>query len=414
MRRLIAALICTSGLAADIANGNYFPMGDRAAFMANTACADGRSSMAVFFNPGALGFVERSKIALSGNLYFNLWSDFEPLVRYNGESQNVRISGFNSVPNSAVSIYKWGETTLAVSVLVPEFYQSGTLQKINLTGYNAVLQFDTRQQDLWLGVTVARVWREKYGVGISVFGTRYTSYLATSLTGNYLVSGSPVSATAILHRDGAAHSVESVIGFYWKPESWLATGIKLSPPGIRINGSGTYYSGLTVTSGSAQASLVEDKPDLSYYYHRPAQLSLGLQIEPITGLRWYLDGNLQFPVSFQELPGASQPGNYDLQTTMRFSSGLEYQFNKTWSALSGFGFFPSAVPAVEPRYAGQSRLTGFLVSGGLIYSDEHVRTGLGAFYLFMDGGQQVDTTAGNTTHLQQRGLGALLTSSYEF
>jgi hypothetical protein len=407
-------LLLATRASADIANGNYFPIGDRTAFLANTACADGRSSMAVLFNPGALGFVEKSKIALSGNLYFNMSSNYEPLVRFNGEGQNVRISGFNSVPNSAVSIYKWGETTLAISVLVPEYYQSGVLQKINLTGFNAVIQFDTRQQDLWLGASLARVWREKYGLGFSVFGTRYSSYNAMSIAGSYVIGANQATSSSISHTEGAAHSVETVLGFFWKPENWLSTGVKFSPPGIRLQGSGTYYSSTVITTAGAQSATTEDRPDQRYFYQRPAQLSAGVQLQVLDQWKWYVDLNMQFPIAFQEMPAVASTASYNMQTTVRASTGLEYQINKTWSVLSGFAYLPSAVPAIEPRYAGMARLTAFLVTAGVIYSDEHVRTGLGAFFITAQGGIQIDATANNTANLGLTGLGALLTSSYEF
>lgn len=299
-------------LFADLANGRYLPIGDRSAFMANTGVADGRGSMAVLFNPGALGFVERSKIALSGNLYFNQWTDFDPLVRYGGESQSVRLSGFNSLPNSAVSIYKWGETTLAISVLVPDFSEIGTLQKIDLTNYKAVVQFNSKEQDLWIGATIARVWREKYGIGLSVYGTRYARRSAVSVIGSVASGGNSTELTSILNIEGAAHSVESVLGAFVKPASWLAVGLKFAAPGIRVSGSGSYYASTRATQGATQITQTEDKPDISYYYRRPAELSLGVALFPREDLRWYFDTNLQMPVTFEETPSASNQGLYDL------------------------------------------------------------------------------------------------------
>ncbi len=403
-----------SPLFADLANGRYLPIGDRSAFMANTGVADGRGSMAVLFNPGALGFVERSKISLSGNLYFNQWTDFDPLVRYGGESQSVRISGFNSLPNSAVSIYKWGETTLAISVLVPEFSEIGTLQKIDLTNYKAVVQFNSKEQDLWIGITVARVWREKYGIGLSVYGTRYARRSAISVIGSIASGGSSAELTSILNIEGAAHSVESVLGVFVKPAAWLAAGLKFAPPGIRINGSGSYYESSRANIGATQNIQTEDRPNIGYYYSRPAELSLGVALFFREDLRWYFDANLQFPLVFEELPSASSRGLYDLRLTPRISTGLEFRMTPAWSILSGIAILPSAVPALEPRYAGRTKATQFLGSAGIIYSDEHVRTGLGAFYLYADGAQQVDATPGNTNHIRSIALGALLTSSYEF
>jgi len=401
-------------LFADLTNGRYLPIGDRSAFMANTGIADGRSSMAVLLNPGALGFVERNKISLSGNLYFNQTTDFDPLVRYGNESQSVRISGFNSLPNSAVSIYQWGDTTLAISVLVPEFSEIGTLQKIDLTSYKAVIQFNSKEQDLWIGASLARVWREKYGIGLSVYGTRYARRSAISVIGSVISGSSAAELTNILNIEGAAHSIESVVGVFIKPAPWLAAGLKFAPPGIRFNSSGSYYQSGRVNIGAMQSIQTEDKANIGYYYNRPAELSLGMAVFLNEELRWYFDANLQFPIVFQELPAASNPGLYDLRLTPRFSTGLEFRMTPAWSVLSGFAMFPSALPDLEPKYAGRIKTTQFLGSAGIIFSDEHVRTGLGAFYLYADGEQQVDTTVGNTSHIRSVALGALLTSSYEF
>ncbi|MBN8221984.1 MAG: hypothetical protein J0L53_13755 [Spirochaetes bacterium] len=385
---------------ADLANGRSLPIGDRSAFMANTGVADGRGSMAVLFNPGALGFVERSKIALSGNLYFNQWTDFDPLVRYGGESQSVRLSGFNSLPNSAVSIYKWGETTLAISVLVPDFSEIGTLQKIDLTNYKAVVQFNSKEQDLWIGATIARVWREKYGIGLSVYGTRYSQRSAVSVIGSVTSGGTATELTSILNIEGAAHSIETVLGAFVKPMPWLAAGLKIAAPGIRISGSGSYYASTRATQGATQSIQTEDKPDIGYYYRRPAEFSLGFAVFARDDLRWYFDTNLQMPVTFEESPSASNPGLYDLRATLRLSTGVEYRLTPAWSFLSGGAFLPSAVPALEPRYAGRTRATECVGSAGIIYSDEHVRTGLGAFYFYADGDQQVDATPGNISHIR--------------
>lgn len=100
--------------------------------------------------------------------------------------------------------------------------------------------------------------------------------------------------------------------------------------------------------------------------------------------------------------------------TCRLSTGVEYRLTPAWSLLSGVAFLPSAVPALEPRYAGRTRATQYVGSAGIIYSDEHVRTGLGAFYFYADGHQQVDATPGNISHIRSTAVGALLTSSYEF
>lgn len=414
LARCFLLCIATCPISADLANGRYLPIGDRSAFMANTAVADGRSSMAVLFNPGALAFVERNKIALSGNLYFNSWANFDPLVRFGSESQSVELSGFNSVPNSAVSIYRWGSTTLAISVLVPEFSEIGTLQKVSLTNYNAVIQFNNKEQDLWIGATIARVWREKYGIGLSLYGTRYARHSAISVIGSVVSGTNSAEQTGITNIEGAAHSVESAVGIFVKPVTDLSLGLKFSPPGIRINGSGSYYQSSRTYVGATQNIVTEDRSALDYYFYRPAEMAIGVSYSLLDNLRWYFDANLQFPISFQELPGASSPGNYDLQTTLRFSTGTEIVLSKAWSILAGGAILPSAVPAVEPKYVGRTRTTTYLFSTGLIYSDENVRTGLGAFYLYADGQQQTDATVGNVSNVRTLALGALLTSSYEF
>lgn len=401
---------CQKSLHADALNRNFLPIGDRSAFMANTAVADGRSSMAVLFNPGALGLVEKSKISLSGNLYMGFRGDFEPFLRAGNENANVSVSGFNSLPNSAVSIYKWGETTLAASVLVPDYSEVSTIQKISLTNYNAVVVFNGKEQDLWLGLTLARVWKQKFGVGLSVFGTRYTRDTASTVAATVGAPGSTANIAAVISNKGAVNAIQSIFGIFFRPYGWLSTGLKFAAPDIRINGTGAFYE--QIQSGATV--IVQDLPNQNFYYQRPADLSLGGELTVSEYLRIYLDASLQFPVSFQQMPGIPTPGRYDLQLAPRLSSGFDFRFNNAWSALCGFSWIPSAMSAPEPKYVGITRATNYLTSAGIIYSDAHVRTGLGAFYLYSDGVQQLDSTAGNTGVVRTYGVGALLTSSYEF
>ena len=378
--------------------------------MANTAVADGKSPMAVMFNPGALGLIEKSKIALGGNLYMNFTGEFAPFVRYGAESANISLSGFNSLPNSAVSIYKWGETSFADSVIVPDFLEISSIQKITLTNYRATVIFNGREQDLWLGLSVARVWRQKFGVGTSAFGTRYTRDTASTVAATIGAPGSTVNIAALASTKGYAHGVQLIAGMYFKPYDWLGTGLKFSAPDIRVNGKGDYFEQAIVGA----VVVTQDLPNRNFYYQRPADISLGSEVTIAEYLRWYFDASVQLPLSFEQMPGIPSPGRYDLQLTPRIATGFDFRFNRAWSTLCGFAWIPSAMPPLEPKYANITRSVNYLTSVGIIYSDEHVRTGLGAFYLYADGSQLLDSTSGSTSTVRTTGFGALLTSSYEF
>lgn len=411
---LLYLLFLHAPLYADIYNRNYLPMGDRSAFMANTAVADGKNSTAVLFNPGTLGFVENSKVSLSGNLYFNFDVHYEPFFRFNNEGANLKVSGFNSLPNSAVSIYHWGENTFAFSVLVPDFIEISTLQKIVLTNYGGVMQFNGKNQDLWVGGTWARKWRDKFGVGISVFGARYSRQAASAVNAAIMFNSVPVDVSAVENMNASSVSIESVMGVFFRPFEKIALGLKFAPPGIRVSGSATYFSMTkSFVTGTVMTQL-EDRANVDYYYRRPADASLGTEIILHENLRWYTDLSLQFPLEFEETPGISKPGYVKLEYTPRISTGFDIHIYKFFSIMTGFAWVPSALAPLEPRYDGKSRATNYVTTVGIIYSDDHVRTGLGAFYLFADGEQQLDKTAGNTGAIRLRGVGALLSSSYVF
>lgn len=383
--------------------------------MANTGVADSKSSMAVLFNPGTLAFVENSKIALSGNLYFNYDVQFLPFVQFEGDSANTTVTGFNSIPNSAVSIYKWGENSLAFSVLVPEFQEISTLQKIQMRNYDGVIQFNGKTQDLWLGLTWARKWHDKYGVGVSVFGTRYTTETAIATSANVLVNNTlPVTAYVMENEKFSALSVESVMGVYFRPTSDLSLGLQFAPPGIRLSGSGSYYlQERSFVSGTMMTNIV-DHAKLDYFYRRPANAALGVEYRIHETIAVFFDAGLQFPLSYQAKPGLKNPEYIELRYAPRISLGTDVRVYKEFSLMAGFAFIPSAAPPPEPKYEGNSRDTTYLATAGLIYSDAHVRTGVGGFALYADGVRQIDSIPGNVGSVRGLGIGALLSSSYEF
>ncbi|MBL8033154.1 MAG: hypothetical protein JNJ69_05615 [Leptospiraceae bacterium] len=412
---LFTVLLLTAPPAfSDLGNRNAMPIGDRSAFMANTGVADGSSSMAVLLNPGTLGFVDNSKISLSGNLYFNFDVKYSPFLRFNNDSADINVNGFNSVPNSAVSIYKWGENTLAFSVLVPDFQEISTLQKVRMTNYDGVVQYNGKTQDLWVGATFSRKWREKYGIGLSLFGTRYSTQSAADISASVVLGNLPVAINIMENRQGAAISLESVIGIFFRPTERLATGLKFAPPGIRVSGSGSFYSVNRNVVNGVVSTTIDDRQNLDFYHYRPADGSLGGEFRFSDELRWYLDASLQFPLQFQAMPAASDPKNVQLQYTPRLSTGLDIHVYKFFSVMTGLAWIPSATAPLEPKFRGNSRAANYLTTLGIIYSDRHVRTGLGAFVLYADGVQQIDEKEGNIGAIRAIGTGALLSSSYEF
>ena len=398
---------------ADIASRNYLPIGDRSALMANTAVADDLTAMGVLFNPGTLAFARKNKIALSGSLYFKYSVTYDPYPVYQSYGQSITFSGFNSIPNSVVSLYRFGSHVVALSVLIPDYSEVSAVQKVEQTGISGVMQLNTREQDLWLGASWSYRLAESFSIGTTAFSTHYSRYTASNLQAELSSAPGNSHISKAETTNATAHSLVLVAGIYYQPGTQLALGLKVTAPSLRLQGSGEYFLQDKVISGSTVTNQTEQKADTAFYYSRPADFSLGARYA-MGILSAYLDLGLQFPISYDEFPGATKPQQFSRNFLPKASAGVDITLRNNLNLLSGISWIPSAQAPLETRSETRYRLNDLMATLGLVYADGFLKLGIGGFVIYGSGKQLLDSVNNISGQLTIRGYGALLSSAYEF
>lgn len=401
----------TSSLFADIASRNYLPIGDRSALLANTAVADSQTAMGVFFNPAAIAFANKNKIALSGSLYFKYSVNYDPYPVYQSFGQSITFTGFNSLPSSVVSLFRFGSHVLAISVLIPDFSEVSAVQRIEQAGINGVMQLNAREQDLWLGGSWSYRFTEHISIGTTVFSTHYSRYTASNVQAEILSGSSHVARTETTN--ATAHSVVAVGGLYFQPSATLAFGLKMAAPSIRLSGSGDYLLQDKAISGTTVTAETEERIASTFYYSRPADFSLGARYT--AGIvSYYLDLGLQLPISYEEFPGSAKPQRFSRSYLPKASAGVDIALHKSFNILSGISWIPSAQAPLETRSESRYRVNDIMTTLGLVFAEGFLRMGFGGFAVFGSGRQLIDPITNTSGLMSITGYGALLSSTYEF
>ncbi len=369
--------------------------------------------MGVLFNPGTLAFAKKNKIALSGSLYFKYSVTYDPYPVYQTFGQGITFTGFNSIPSSVVSLFRFGSHVLAISVLIPDFSEVSAVQRIEQPGISGVMQLNAREQDLWIGGSWSFRLTERFSLGSTVFSTHYSRYTASNLQAEIL---SP-SGTSHIGRtettDATAHSVILVGGIYFQPTASLAFGLKGTAPSFRISGSGDYFLQDKAISGTTVTADTQERIASTFYYSRPADFSLGARYT-MGIISCYLDLGLQLPISYDEFPGSTRPQRFSRSYLPKVSAGFDIALHKSFSILSGISWIPSAQAPLETRSESRYRVNDIMGTVGLVFADGFLRMGLGGFAVFGSGRQVIDPTNNTSGSMTITGYGALLSSAYEF
>lgn len=381
--------------------------------MANTAAADSQSAMAVLFNPGALAFAPKNKIALSGNAYFNFSVKYAPYPVYQQYGKDITFTGFNSLPSSVVSTYRVGNHVLAASVLIPDFSEISALERIEQPDFSGTMQLSAREQDLWLGLSWSTRLSERWSAGVTLFSTHYSRSTATNLQAQVSSAGVATQIGILETTSALAHSLVAVAGIYFEPTDNLSLGLKSTAPSIRMTGSGKYYQQTKSITGSAVTLQTDDRGAVSFYYTRPADFALGGRYK-FYRLGVFLDLALQMPISYEEFPGASQPQKFSRNLLPKISTGFDLNVSAHINLLAGFSWIPFAQAPLETRSESRYRVNDILATSGLQYADGPIRMGIGGFILYGAGRQVIDANSGSTGTLGINGFGGLLSSAYEF
>src|SRR5688500_8119809 len=148
---IAAALVSTAP--ATVENRHLFPMGEKEAFLGNAGTALRGSAGSVIFNPGSLVHNKNSRISLSGSSFVYSELKLDRLARFDSTDLGFKSYGFNTVPTSMVSVLDMGNTSLALSIMVPAAFTLRNRVSWVTPNTNTTVVAFTDVQELWGGLT---------------------------------------------------------------------------------------------------------------------------------------------------------------------------------------------------------------------------------------------------------------------
>jgi long-subunit fatty acid transport protein len=410
---LVATCLLARPAAADEANRNLFPFGERAAFLGNAGITSAQGD-AVFYNPANLSRVGHPNLSVSANVYAAFDFEADPLLVIEGVDQPFQASGFLSIPSSLVSTYQIGGWSLATAVLVPEALKLKNRITFDSPTLHVTLLEDTVEESLWLGAGIARALTPNLMVGVSLFGIK-ESISELDFVRSEIVGETSMVSEATINNDSTVYNLSAIAGVYWQAGERLGIGARLHVPPIRLAGTTDMYQAISVP-GDETLTSEQEWQDVRTSAPLPWDMGLGVSFRPHRRLELVADVNLQMPASLTWLDEPSVPEDAHIvkktELAPRFGVGAEWQVVSQWSLRLGALYNRSAMKAPDSNDDDpQEHFYG--VTGGVAWQKDRTHTALGGFYLRSDADLLVDG-ADPPRRSDARTLlyGALLTVSY--
>jgi long-subunit fatty acid transport protein len=205
----------------------------------------------------------------------------------------------------------------------------------------------------------------------------------------------------------------ATLGAKFRLADWLSLGARVQSPLVQLSGqANTFSSTDTTRNGVVTTTDREDRPDQDATYQLPLDSTLGAAFTPTGWLELLADVSFQAGTSYTNVRNSVFSSSVDADSTFRYNLGVQFNLSPAWSILTGGYYNPSAIHSLDANRLGDSQLDFWGASLGVIWSVDHVQTGIGAVYFTGSGSFRTNEGVLNDTSVS--GLGALLTTAYVF
>jgi hypothetical protein len=378
LRSFVAAIVVTAlaWIAAGPACGqdsHYWSeqYGARSMLLCGAVIGGVNDMSAVFYNPGALGYLDKPELLLSANAY-----QLGRIKVTDGAGQGIDLKSrdFNPIPNLVAGVFKfnfYGRNKLAYSILMRHYFNA-SIEAVRVGKFDldpslpgdevfaGKLGNSASVREIWVGLTWARRLSKRIGFG----GTTFLSIRNQTNQNEFSAQAQAQNGDVAVRRelDNYGSSVQSLLwkaglGFDFRP---LTAGITVTTPNVRLGGSGTVSVNATSVGidrdgdGTPDDGFITDvQPNVRANYKSP--LSIGV------GAGWHFGGTtlhaaaewfaavtaydvLEVRTLVSESTGQPVSRSYQqkLDSVVNFGLGIEHEFGKTFSGTLGFNTDRSA------------------------------------------------------------------------
>jgi hypothetical protein len=412
---LLASCLHARLAAADAANRNLLPFGERAAFLGNAGITS-QTGDAVFYNPANLARIGHPNLSVSANVYAVVDLKAEPLLEIEGVDQPFEASGFLSIPSTLVSTYHFGGWSIATAVLVPDSVTLKNRVTFDSPSLHVTLLQEQAQESLYLGGGVAHVIVPGLTAGASVFVAKESTADLTFLRSEVASTEPSMVSEFTSNTDATVFNLTAVVGLSWQPTPTLGIGLRTQVPPIRLTGDADIYQSVNVP-GDAANTVESAWEDADQRAPLPWDVGLGVSFRPHPKLELLADLNLELPATLTVRDDPDLPPDVGFAQTKtrvapRFGAGAEWQFlSQIWLRLgalyngSAYATPKTSDDEVSEQYYG--------VTGGLAWQKDRTHTAIGGFYLRSDADVIVQgSDPPRLSDARTVVYGALLTVSY--
>lgn len=160
---------------------NYWvqQVGVRASLLGGAVTAGVRDNSAIFYNPGALGYIQNSNISVVSDIYTVAWQNIENGA---GEGLDIKSNRFYTTPQIVAGLVKHKKISFAVNYAVMNRHISDVRFKVRNEIRGDIVEeipseeiylgtYDYRNliRDDWLGIGFGYLINEHLGIGLSSF-----------------------------------------------------------------------------------------------------------------------------------------------------------------------------------------------------------------------------------------------------
>lgn len=407
----LVALAWGRPAAADEANPNFLPFGERAAFLGNAGITSDVGE-AIYYNPANLARIGHPNLSVSGNLYVRFEFEADPLIVIAGEDQPFEGSGFMSVPSTLVSTYQIGSWYLGTAVLVPDAFTFKNRVAFESADLTVTLLQESQIQSLWVGAGAGRQIAPGLTAGVSAFLTHETES-ELSFVRFEAMTDPPAASEITSNVDSSVWNAVAVAGLFWQATPALGLGLRARLPPLKLSGSADIYQALLTSGGDMDQSVEQEFEDVEISRPLPFDVGIGLSFRAAPRLELVADANLQLPATLtrtdDDRVGTEK---VKVELTPRFGGGVEWAaLSQLWLRL-GFLYNPSAYP--DPEESGDPAAEDFAgVTGGVAWQKDRTQTALGGFFLYSSPDILVEGSDPlRKSDARELLYGALLTVSY--